>query len=127
MSQNPPTNGASHAAATVRPAKLEDAQAIRRISQQNGMDMDAEAWRARWEAYPFAGEFQDIPIGWVLETANGEVVGSLGGVHMLYELRGRRLKASIATAWAVSPDYRGQALKLMTAFYRQKGLDLWLN
>jgi hypothetical protein len=120
---NPPTE----TPAKVRPATLEDAVAIRRINRENGMDMDAALWRARWETYPFEDEFHNIPIGWVLESSAGEVVGSLGSVHMLYELEGRRIKALIATAWGVSPAHRSQALKMMTAFYRQKGVDLWLN
>jgi hypothetical protein len=115
-------------AAQVRPATFDDAEAIRGIHQRNGMDpMDAASWRARWEAYPFAQEFCDIPIGWVLQTEGGAVVGSLGNIHMLYEFGGRHLKASIATSWAVDTPFRGKAMQLMTAFYRQKGVDLLLN
>lgn len=90
-------------------------------------DLDAGSWRARWEAYPFAAEFPEVPIGWVLQADSGEIVGSLGNVHMMYELGGRRLKASIATSWAVDAEYRSGSFPLITSFYRQKGVDLWLN
>ncbi len=111
----------------VRPTMFEDAEAIGRIHQRNGMEpIDPASWRARRESYPFAQEFRDLPIGWVLET-EGELVGSLANIHLLYELGGQRLKAGIAASWAVDSAYRGKSLLLNTAFYRQKGLDLWLN
>jgi len=114
--------------ARLRETTFEDAEGIAPVFQRNGVaPMHALAWRQRWECYPFAAEFRDIPIGWVLETDSGSVAGTLGNVWMLYELAGRRLKAAIATEWAVDTEYRRQALQLMVAFYKQKGIDLWLN
>jgi hypothetical protein len=54
-------------------------------------------------------------------------VGNLDNVHMLYELGGKRIKAVVAAGWAVDQEYRGKSLQLMTTFFRQKGIDLWLN
>jgi hypothetical protein len=114
--------------ARIRTARLTDAEAIRGVHERNGLgSFDISDWRANWEAYPFAAEFSDIPIGWVLEAEDGAVVGTLGNIHMLYEMDGRRLRAAIATAWAVNTPYRGMALHLTTAFFKQKGLDLCLN
>jgi hypothetical protein len=114
--------------ARVRPALVTDAENVSRIHKRNGlMEFDAETWRARWRSYPFAGEFPDTPIGWVLETETGEVVGTIGNVHMLYEMDGRRLRAAIAADWAVDAEHRGNALRLITAFFKQKGPDLLIN
>jgi hypothetical protein len=112
----------------IRPSTFEDAGAICRLNQRNGMGaLDTTAWRECWEAYPFAAEFRDIPIGWVLEIDEGSVVGNLDNVHMLYELGGKRVKGVVAAGWVVDPAYRSKSLQLMTTFFRQKGVDLWLN
>ncbi len=112
----------------IRPAAFADAEGIAGVHRRNGMgQLDTLTWRKTWESYPFHEEFRDIPIGWVLETDGGVIVGSLGNVHMLYELGGRRVRASIATGWVVDAEYRRNSLQLMTAFYKQKGVDLWLN
>lgn len=114
--------------AQVQPALFADAEAIGEIHKRNGLgEFDASAWRSIWESYPFAADFRDIPIGWVLETSTGALVGTIGNVHMLYELDGRRLRAAIATAWAVDAEHRGRALHLTTAFFKQKGPELLIN
>jgi hypothetical protein len=119
---------ASPPATRLRPASFADAEAISQIHKRNGLsEFDAQAWRSAWESYPFAAEFQDIPIGWVLETDSGDLVGTIGNVHMLYELAGQRYRTAIATAWAVDAPHRGRALHLTTAFLKQKGPDLLLN
>jgi hypothetical protein len=89
--------------------------------------VDPAAWRVRWESYPFAAECRDIPIGWVIEADGGAIGGSIGNVPMLYDLGGRKVKAAIATSWAVDAGHRTLAIQLITAFYRQKGVDLLLN
>jgi hypothetical protein len=115
-------------AVRIRPAEWKDAEAIDQVNNRNGMGhTDPVVWRECWEAYPFAEEFREIPIGWVLETANGSVVGNLSNVHTLYDLGGRRLRGTVAAAWAVDVEYRSKSLRLMTTFFKQKGVDLWLN
>jgi hypothetical protein len=112
----------------IREATFEDAGAISRLFQRNGMgSLDEIAWRERWEAHPFASEFRNVPIGWVLETEQPSVVGNLDNIHMLYEIGGKRIKAVVAAGWAVDAEHRGKALQLMTTFFRQPGIDLCLN
>jgi hypothetical protein len=107
---------------------LADAEAIAQLHKRNGMgDLDPVAWRSQWDAYPFAAEFRDVAIGWVLETETGGVVGYLGNIHMLYDLGGRSVKGAIATAWAVDASHRNRSLQLMTAFLKQRSVDLWLD
>ena len=115
----------------VRTASFDDAGAICQLNGRNGMgNLDPALWRELWEAYPFESEYPDAPIGWVLETEEGAIVGKLDNIHMLYELAGRRIKGAIASEWAVDEEYRGkslQSLQLMTAFFRQKDIELWMN
>lgn len=118
----------SKATVGIRAATFADADAISQLQKRNGMgDLDQAAWRSQWEAYPFETEFRDIPIGWVLETDQGSVVGNLDNIHTLYQMGERRLKGVVAANWTVDADYRGKSLQLMTTFFRQKGVDLWLN
>ena len=120
--------GRSPLASRIRPALVTDAESISRVHKRNGMtEFDAQTWRSRWDSYPFAEAFRDIPIGWVLETDTGDVVGTIGNVHMLYEMDGRRFKGAIAADWAVDAEYRGKALHLITAFFKQKGPALMVN
>ncbi|HEY1755178.1 MAG TPA: hypothetical protein VGG72_07250 [Bryobacteraceae bacterium] len=112
----------------IRESTFEDAGAISQLNQRNGMGaLDQIAWRECWETHPFAAEFRNIPIGWVLENEPGCVVGSLDNIHMLYDLAGKPIKAVVAAGWLVDPEHRGKALQLMTTFFRQPGIDLWLN
>ena len=112
----------------VRPAEWKDTEAIIGILGRNGMGhLDPATWRETWECYPFAEQFRDIPTGWVLETESGTVVGNLNNVHMLYELGGRRLRGTVAAGWAVEPAYRGKSLRLMTTFFKQPNVDIYLN
>jgi hypothetical protein len=114
--------------ARIRPALFTDAGAIGALHVRNGLgDFDARAWQRQWESYPFAADFQDVPIGWVLETETGALAGTISNVQMLYELEGRRLKTVFASSWAVDSERRGRALHLTTAFFKQKGVDLLLN
>jgi hypothetical protein len=63
----------------------------------------------------------------VLEAADGSVVSHLDNFYTLYELEGRPQKGVVAAGWAVDNEYPGKAMQLMTTFFRQKGVDLWLN
>ena len=115
-------------AVRLRTAALDDGDAIRQLQERNGLgSLDPLAWRRQWEEYPYAAEFRDIPMGWVLVAGSGRVVGSLGNIHMLYDLGGNRIRGAIATAWAVDAPHRGHSLQLMMAFLKQKGVGLCLN
>ncbi len=111
----------------IRPASFEDAPAIRLLNQRNAMgDLDTVAWREGWEKYPFAAEFRDVPIGWVLESDDGTIVGNLDNIQLLYEVGGGRIKGAVAAGWVVDPAHRGKSLQLLNAFLRQKSIDLCL-
>jgi hypothetical protein len=111
----------------VRPVEIADADKIYAFQASHGFPAARPAlWRDLWSCCPFREQFQDIPAGWLLED-DGEVVGVLANVHMLYELGGKYLKAGIAADWLVDPDHRRGSLQLLIAYFRQEGLDLWLN
>lgn len=112
---------------TVRPATLNDAEAICAIQARNGISaLSPERWRQFWSTCPFQAQFADVPLGWLLE-AEQKPVGVIVNVQMLYEFSGNPIKACIASGWAVDPGYRQGSLKLLNAFQQQKNIDLWLN
>ncbi|MFI4941988.1 MAG: hypothetical protein ACHP85_01925 [Burkholderiales bacterium] len=84
-------------------------------------------WESIWAGAPFAAKFADVPIGWVLENAAKEVVGTLSNVHSEYWYGGRPLRAAIAASWAVDGDYRSHALALKSKFFSQRNVDVLLN
>jgi hypothetical protein len=63
----------------------------------------------------------------VLESASGEIVGTLSNVHSEYKYDAHTLRAVIAASWAVDVDYRSLALSLKSKFFSQTNVDLLLN
>jgi hypothetical protein len=87
-----------------------------------------EDWRGLFLDNPLWSRLSDRwPIGWVLEDAVGEVVGSLTNIPSLYRFRGRDLICANGRSWAVAPEYRGFALWLMDEYFNQQGADLFIN
>ena len=112
----------------IRPSTLDDLEAIKAVSVRNGMPgFDTEERRTWWQSHPFRAEFEDVPLGWVLESDSGGIVGTLTNVHMMYELDGVRFRCCIASSWAVDAAHRKFSLLLMRAFFNQKHVDVCLN
>ena len=112
----------------VRPAGFEDLEAILAVSTRNGLSsFDPETVRDWWERHPYREAYEGIPIGWVLETAGGDVVGTFSNVHLMCSLDGRPVKAVVAGSWAVDPEYRNSSMLLAMAFLSQRGADVCLN
>lgn len=89
--------------------------------------LDLPSWRAMWLDYPLSAAFEGVPTGWVLESAEGQIVGYLGNVHQAYDYGGQMVKAAIATSWMVDAAHRAKALQLLITFYKQKNIDLFIN
>ena len=66
-------------------------------------------------------------MGFVLEAPDGEIVGSLDCVFLLYEFQGRRFTAIAQAGWDVDPAYRGSSLQLIGASFRLPGIDIVIN
>lgn len=60
-----------------------------------------------------------FPIGWVFETAAGEIVGSMDTIPTRYAFRGSDLVAAASGAWCVKAQYRGLALQLIDEYFNQ--------
>jgi hypothetical protein len=68
------------------------------------------------------------PIGWVLENENKkEVVGHIGNIPLSYEFKGRQLLATTGHSLVVDSLYRAYSLRLLSHFFNQKYVDLFVN
>ena len=113
----------------LRPARFEDYPQIERLESSHGLPtLRADDWRGLWLDNPLSRRPGDKwPIGWVLEDADGTVVGSLGNIPSLYTYQDRELIAATGRGWVVASEYRGLALWLMDEYFHQQGVDLFIN
>lgn len=113
----------------LRAASFEDYENICRLVRAHGFDLpDFEDWRGLWADNPLRSRLgRDLPFGWVLETAGGEIVGTMGTAHSAYMLRGEQLLSAVGRFWFVAPPFRGFALRLMAEYFSQDGVDLYVN
>jgi hypothetical protein len=113
----------------LRPARFEDHPRIHRLESEHLPESLAEQdWCGLFTGNPLWPRLKDRwPIGWVLESSNGELVGSVTNIPAGYRFRGAELLCANGRGWVVAPDYRGYALLLMDEYYRQEGAHLFLN
>jgi hypothetical protein len=128
-SSGPPVSiEAARLTVKLRPMTYADYAGVSDVLRRNDMSQRPfEEWKAIWQAAPFRARFEDVPIGWVLENAGGEIVGTLSNLHSEYRYDGQTLRAVIAASWAVDAAYRSQALSLNSKFFSQGNVDLLLN
>jgi hypothetical protein len=119
---------AMHLTPTIREACFEDYPGIRALEVRYGlMSRDYEEWKNLWVNNPVYNQTRDWPIGWVLETKNKEIVGHIGNVPLSYEFCGHQIITTTGHALVVDPGYRGYSLPLLSCFYNQKNIDLFLG
>lgn len=110
----------------VREIMLSDYTQVMAVRNRNGMGTEPKAdWEHFWTRNPF--RCADMPMGWLLEDADGHAVGIFLNVPVGYEWNGHPLRAVAASVWVVDPDHRGSSLMLAARFFAQKNVDLFLN
>jgi hypothetical protein len=114
--------------ASLRSARFEDYEAIAALHTRNGLRVETqEEWLHLYANNPlYIGDRRSWPIGWVLETRRGEVVGYLGNIVCKYELGGNTLTVLTGRGWVVDRPYRVQSISLLNELLRQKHVDLYL-
>jgi hypothetical protein len=112
----------------IRLARFDDYQQIARLGSAFFEVPPFNDWRGIWLDNPLWQRLgTDWPIGWVLQTATGEIVGQLMNVPSMYTLRGQGLICGFGRYWAVADAYRGYALWLIDEYFNQPGVDLFVN
>jgi hypothetical protein len=114
---------------SLRPARFDDYEKIRQLGLTHSLEFPAaEDWRRLCLSNPLLRRFRrNCPIGWVLETEAGKIVGNFGTVRTLYTFRGDDVIAAAGSAWCVTAPYRGFALMLMDEYFNQPGVDIYIN
>jgi hypothetical protein len=114
----------------VREARVEDYAQFVAVCRRNELSIaycdSFEEWRHIWVDNPAHRARPDIPMGWVVETEDNEIVGVCGNLPRIYEWKGRPLAVSVGCSWAADPSYRNHALFPIAKHLGQKGVDLLL-
>jgi hypothetical protein len=113
----------------LRPASFDDYEQIERLESAYLPEYSTpDDWPVLWLGSPLWPRVgKSWPIGWVLETSAGEIVGSLGSIPLLYKFRGGELMAASGRGWVVTPAYRGFALWLLEERFNQPSVDLFMD
>ena len=109
----------------IREACFEDYTQIAALQSRNGLaTRSREEWAALWIGNPvFEQRRGQWPIGWVLETEGGALVGFIGNLPVAYSYRGQDLVAATGISWVVDPGYRGYSMSLLGCILRRKDVD----
>jgi hypothetical protein len=112
----------------IREAIFADYGQIANLQIRNGhCPRSYEHWRAIWTGNPVYKQGDGKwPIGWVLETEDGRIVGSIGNIPLAYQFRNRRLYAATPCSWIVDAAYRTYAMALMSCLMRQTNVNLFI-
>ena len=110
----------------IRNASLEDYGRISVLQRRNNIpETPRERWINLWLGNPaFKRRRAESPIGWILETAENDIVGFIGNIPLIYRLGGQVVHAATATSWVVDREYRGYSTLILERFIKQKGIDL---
>jgi hypothetical protein len=118
---------AAAASVSLREAQFFDFDRVCAMNRRLGQGADSlENWQRLWRDNPALRDGRVPRIGWVLEAA-GEIVGFLGNIPLLCELESQTLTAAATCRLAVEPAYRSSTHLLVTSFFRQKDVELFLN
>jgi len=113
----------------LREARFDDHPRITALAAAYGLRTEEyPAWTHLWSNNPAFRDAQGhIPIGWVLDIGDNEIVGYLGNVPIAYELHGKRLIAATTRAWVVDTPYRAYSPLLLATYFQQRNVDLFLS
>jgi hypothetical protein len=121
-----PREGSTQTAPRIREASVGDYPGIAAVLARNRLGVKPfDDWKNLWQENP-AWKDRSWPIGWVLELADGGIVGTIGNVPAAYRLHGRDLLSASAGDWAVDEPYRRYSLALLDRLTKQPGVDLLL-
>jgi hypothetical protein len=113
----------------VREATFGDYDQIAAVQIRNGLSPRPQPkWTALWQGNPiYEQDRKRWPIGWVLESEPGRIVGCIANVPSAYLWNGGLVRAATECDWAVDPEYRSFSLLLMQRITNQPNVDLLLT
>jgi hypothetical protein len=118
----------TEATPTLRNATFEDYSGISALHDRHGFATKShEEWISLWSQNPLYNQLYDWPIGWILEGKNHAIVGYLGNIPLPYVFRSRPILAATSRAWIVDPPFRSYSFLLLSRFFQQRNVDLFIN
>ncbi len=113
----------------LRRATFDDFPAMYRLESEYLTNIfTSEQRRALFEEHPLWPRLSEYwPVGWVLEDAEGTVVGAVTNVPSPYVFRGEEKIGATGLAWATTSEHRGYAALLMDEYFMQDTADLVLS
>jgi hypothetical protein len=119
----PTMEGKFPKAPALREARPDDYEQITALQLRNGLLAKSKKnWTGLWFENP--AYTSRCPMGWVLQTQSGEIVGSLSNIPLAYCFRGRDIRAATACSWAVDAAYRAYSTSLFQHFVTQRDAGL---
>jgi len=112
----------------IRPATFDDYPRIATLASRYGLNPKARnEWEHLWKGNPVYRGLAEWTIGWVVETAAGEIVGHIANIPSQLEFKGRLLLAASGGGLVVDEPYRSYAFPLFSHFCNQSIPDIFLN
>jgi len=113
---------------TLREATFEDYPRIWELESRYGLNpKNYEEWSDLWNRNPAYQQAPHWPIGWVCENGDHEIVGSIANIPLIYELDGKLLTVATSRSLVVDSRHRPYSFPLLSQFFRQRNVDLFLN
>lgn len=113
-----------HSPIRLREVKFADCAAVSALKTRYKLKQDSlENWQRLWKNNPVVEDSKQMPIGWVLEADEG-IVGYLGNIPLRCFYRGTMLSVAATHGLVVRPECRAYTAGLVSAYCRQKGVDL---
>jgi len=118
---------AAKLAPRLRELTFADYGQIAGLGSRYGLEIEAyPEWAHLWADNPVFQEIPNWPMGWVFENEDNEIVGHIANIPLLYELGDRKLIVTASRAVVVDARYRSYSFQLLSQFFRQKQVDLYL-
>lgn len=111
-----------------REATFEDYAQVSALESQYGLQTKSyEEWSHLWIHNPVYRQLPEWPIGWVCENEDRQIVGCIANIPLRYEFGHRSLIAATSRSFVVDSRYRCYAFLLLSYFFTQKNVDLFVN
>jgi hypothetical protein len=103
----------------LRDAVFDDYERVAALQARNGLPSKSrEDWMALWTGNPAwrdagghaGGKWS---IGLVLEAADGEIVGYIARIPVVFHFRGRRLRGAVTGSWVIDQQYRAYSMQVL--------------
>lgn len=112
----------------IRPAGFRDIDGVNELMVEAGFKTRSpQGWDWLHRQRPGRAESSgELPIGWVLAWGE-DLHGFLGNQPLDYAYKGVPIRAATSSSYYVRPEARRESVKLMSAFFRQPDIDLFMT